>query len=103
MGLKTTILVTALVLLLSFLDPTHSMPSNHKKAVSLYNANDTLIQLDYSNINSTIYGKDSALLVEFYSSWCGHCIHFAPVWRKLASDTYQVKLVDFIRLYGNFS
>ena len=88
MDLSKTILVTVL-LVLSSMYATHSM-SNHKKAVSLYNANDTLLQLDFSNINSTIYGKDTAFFVEFYSSWCGHCIHFAPIWRKLAVDTYQV-------------
>jgi len=63
--------------------------SHHKKAVSLYNVNDTLLELDYSNINATLYGKETAFFVEFYSSWCGHCIHFAPEWRKLAAETYQ--------------
>ena len=79
------------ILLLMFLSGNiiQSM-SNHKKAVSLYNANDTILQLDYSNINATLFGKDTAFFVEFYSSWCGHCIHFAPQWRKLAADTYQV-------------
>jgi len=78
------------ILLLMFLSGNiiQSM-SNHKKAVSLYNANDTILQLDYSNINATLFGKDTAFFVEFYSSWCGHCIHFAPQWRKLAAETYQ--------------
>ena len=74
--------------------------SNHKKAVSLYNANDTLLHLDYSNINATLYGKDTAFFVEFYSSWCGHCIHFAPEWRKLAAETYQVSRTVFRTVAG---
>jgi len=81
------ILVTTL-LASTFFYTTHSM-SYHKKAVSLYTANDSLLQLDFSNINSTLFGKDTVFFIEFYSSWCGHCIHFAPIWRQLAADTYQ--------------
>jgi len=22
----------------------------------------------------------------FYSPWCGHCRHFAPVWKQIAND-----------------
>lgn len=25
--------------------------------------------------------------VEFYNSWCGHCINFAPTYKKVATDT----------------
>ena len=24
-------------------------------------------------------------IIEFYSSWCGHCQHFAPTWKELAT------------------
>ena len=97
MTLVRTILVTASLVFSSFL-ATDSL-SDHKKAVSLYTANDSLLQLDFSNINSTIFGKDTAFLIEFYSSWCGHCIHFAPVWRQLAADTYQVCLCVYLCLF----
>ncbi|GFN88377.1 sulfhydryl oxidase [Plakobranchus ocellatus] len=33
-------------------------------------------------------------IVEFYNSWCGHCIHFAPTWKQLAKDLKD--LVDIV-------
>ncbi|CAG5119789.1 unnamed protein product [Candidula unifasciata] len=33
-----------------------------------------------------VKGKpDIVWVVEFYNSWCGHCIHFAPTWKEVAT------------------
>ncbi|XP_076343311.1 sulfhydryl oxidase 1-like isoform X2 [Tachypleus tridentatus] len=55
-------------------------------AVSLYSATDAVLQLNSSSFQKSIYFKDNAWIVEFYSSWCGHCISFAPLWKKFAKD-----------------
>ncbi|ODM98934.1 Sulfhydryl oxidase 2 [Orchesella cincta] len=52
----------------------------------LYDASDHIVILNATNIKSTIYGTTNAWIVEFYSSWCGHCIHFAPVFKQLAAE-----------------
>ena len=57
------------------------------RVVPLYNASsDFVVSLDYHNLD-WIYGRDQAVLLEFYSSWCGHCIAFSPVYKALAEAT----------------
>ncbi|KAK0163625.1 hypothetical protein PV327_007290 [Microctonus hyperodae] len=50
----------------------------------LYNANDHVVIFNISNLDNTIHGSKIAWVVEFYSSWCGHCQRFAPIWKSLA-------------------
>ncbi len=59
--------------------PTHT-------AAGLY-VQDTYVQeLTHENLERTIFQSDVAWVVQFYSSWCGHCQNFAPIWRKFASS-----------------
>ena len=42
--------------------------------------------MNIADFKSTITATSNAWLVEFYSSWCGHCIDFAPAFIQLAND-----------------
>ncbi|XP_039668279.1 sulfhydryl oxidase 1 isoform X1 [Perca fluviatilis] len=57
----------------------------------LYTASDQVIILSQENVESVLINSSAAVLVEFYASWCGHCIAFSPVYRSLASDIKEWK------------
>ncbi|XP_046654495.1 sulfhydryl oxidase 1-like [Daphnia pulicaria] len=52
----------------------------------LYKDSDPIVQMNIADFKSTIVATSNAWLVEFYSSWCGHCIDFAPAYIQLAND-----------------
>ncbi|XP_072015500.1 sulfhydryl oxidase 2-like [Amphiura filiformis] len=54
---------------------------------SLYNPDvDFVVVLDNSTLDKSIYNSQRAWFLEFYSSWCGHCRHFAPTYKTFAED-----------------
>ncbi|XP_030429767.1 sulfhydryl oxidase 1 [Gopherus evgoodei] len=55
----------------------------------LYSPGDPLVLLQVDTLESSVLNSSSAWLVEFYASWCGHCVHFAPTWRALAADIQE--------------
>ncbi|XP_073077608.1 sulfhydryl oxidase 2 isoform X1 [Manis javanica] len=56
-------------------------------AARLYRAGeDAVWVLDSGSVRGATANSSSAWLVQFYSSWCGHCIGYAPTWRALAGD-----------------
>ncbi|PWA16975.1 hypothetical protein CCH79_00020069 [Gambusia affinis] len=52
----------------------------------LYSEEDPLVILGSSNLKPTVTNSSSAWLVQFYSSWCGHCIQYSSTWKALAQD-----------------
>lgn len=52
----------------------------------LYTASDQIVLLTSENVESVLINSTAAMVVEFYASWCGHCIAFSPVYRDLARD-----------------
>uniref|UniRef100_A0A4W4FKA9 Sulfhydryl oxidase n=1 Tax=Electrophorus electricus TaxID=8005 RepID=A0A4W4FKA9_ELEEL len=57
----------------------------------LYTASDQLAILTSRNVDSVVFNSTGAVVVEFYAAWCGHCIAFSPVWKKLARDVKEWK------------
>ncbi|XP_066117374.1 sulfhydryl oxidase 1 isoform X2 [Saccopteryx bilineata] len=53
---------------------------------ALYSPSDPLTLLGADTVRGAVLGSRSAWAVEFFASWCGHCIAFAPTWKALAND-----------------
>ncbi|XP_027977322.1 LOW QUALITY PROTEIN: sulfhydryl oxidase 1 [Eumetopias jubatus] len=53
---------------------------------ALYSSSDPLTLLQTETVRGAVLGSRSAWAVEFFASWCGHCIAFAPTWKALAND-----------------
>ena len=56
------------------------------KCDKLYTNIDAVEILNTQNFESSVILKPYAIVVEFYNSWCGHCIRFAPKWKKFAKS-----------------
>ncbi|XP_032884320.1 sulfhydryl oxidase 1 [Amblyraja radiata] len=54
--------------------------------IGLYSQSDQVAILNHVNLDGILYNSSTAWAVEFYASWCGHCISFVPVWKALAND-----------------
>jgi len=60
--------------------------TNYVDAELLYSDEDDVISLNVTSFNRTVLGTSNAWLVEFFSSWCGHCVRYAPLYKQLATD-----------------
>ena len=60
---------------------------------SLYDDTDPMVQLNNVTIYSELEGSKKHWIVEFYSSWCGHCQQFAPTWKRLAWEVKSMNLI----------
>ncbi|XP_023665375.2 sulfhydryl oxidase 2 [Paramormyrops kingsleyae] len=56
------------------------------QAGRLYSKEDPLTILSSDTLKETLLNSSTAWLVQFYSSWCGHCIQYSTTWKALAGD-----------------
>ena len=68
-----------LLAILGNIRQTSSVPLLSTKQISLYNATDKITILTNQTFLSTVYHSNTAWLIEFYASWCGHCRSYANV------------------------
>jgi len=55
------------------------------KREGLYGPEDVgILNLESGNFSQVVLGAKTAFIVEFYSSYCGHCINFAPAFKEFA-------------------
>lgn len=66
----------------------------------LYTASDQIYLLTPENVESALVNSTAAMVVEFYASWCGHCVSFSPFYKRLAADLRGIDLhkVTFLQL-----
>lgn len=74
------------------------------QAESLYHSNDNAIILTTSNFTQFVVDLhqdgQKLQLIQFYNSWCGHCISFAPHFKKFLKsvtkwkDLISISVVD---------
>ncbi|XP_020780519.1 sulfhydryl oxidase 1 [Boleophthalmus pectinirostris] len=57
----------------------------------LYTDTDQIILLTPQTVESVLVNSTAAIVVEFYASWCGHCIAFSTTYKKLARDIKEWK------------
>ena len=47
--------------------------------------NGAVINLESSSFYEQVQDSDRSWLVLFYSSWCGHCINYVPIYTEVAN------------------
>ncbi|CDW52329.1 FDX-ACB and Thioredoxin and Evr1 Alr and tRNA-syn t 2d and Methyltransf 11 domain containing protein [Trichuris trichiura] len=68
-----------------FVNPTRS-GSDRK---DLFGSEDDVVVINQENFDQTVYGKSNIWFVLYYSSYCGHCVNFAPTWQEVASSVAE--------------
>lgn len=72
-----------IVILLSY-NFSISSSSPIESQLSLYNSSDHVTLLDVDSLNSGLFLRQHAWLLQFYSAYCGHCIAFSPLFKEFA-------------------
>lgn len=46
-----------------------------------------IVCLHGNKVTTVLSNSSTSWMVEFYSSWCGHCQHFAPTMKEVGEET----------------
>ncbi|XP_076841557.1 sulfhydryl oxidase 1 [Brachyhypopomus gauderio] len=57
----------------------------------LYTGSDQISIITPHNVDWVVFNSTSAVVMEFYATWCGHCVAFSPAWKELARDVREWK------------
>ena len=57
-----------------------------EEKLGLYDKTDDVAILNDANFAAKVYNADRAWVIEFYNTWCGHCVKFAPKWKQFAME-----------------
>lgn len=61
-------------------------PASGYEEPGLYDDSHEVVYLDHENFYNVVLNSRRAWLVQFYNSWCGHCMDFAPVYQEFARN-----------------
>ncbi|CAI5455650.1 unnamed protein product [Caenorhabditis angaria] len=78
--------ITAIFMLLFWAIFLALQPRLAQSDGGLYDSNDPILELDINTFDAAVYGTKKAHFIEFYSSWCGACIGYAPTFKKFAKQ-----------------
>ncbi len=84
--MRRFILVLTTLLLVIGNDLASGVSVKDEDIISLYDTNDSVIELTDANFTTNVYDPNVAWIVEFYAHWCGHCQRFSPTWKSLAKE-----------------
>ncbi|CAG0915518.1 unnamed protein product [Notodromas monacha] len=59
----------------------------------LYKYSDKMQLLNNDSLEKYLLLSKTAWVIEFYSSWCGHCMNYAPTWKEFAQQIFEWRSV----------
>jgi len=85
-GIMNQTIFCTIAISLLFLPLLCTAQASYDDSESLYYPGDNVTIFHAGNLKETLTSSSTMWLVEYYSSWCGHCHEFAPVYKALARD-----------------